>query len=229
MDTTMVEFYHPWLRLMHLISPSLPTGAFSYSQGLEWAIETGWIKNAQTLKEWLTDLIGQSQTYVDIPILKRMYQACCDQNETELSIWCEYLLALRETSELRLEEQQRGRAMTTLLEGLQLSFFKEAKELAEKCQLAGFALAAAFWKIPIEQAATGYLWSWLENQVLTGIKAIPLGQTQGHKILFEMDKTVMDAVRIGLKEEEEEIGASSPALAIASCLHETQYTRLYRS
>ncbi|MGD9212652.1 MAG: urease accessory protein UreF [Desulfobacteraceae bacterium] len=225
----MVDQSNAWMRLLHLVSPSLPTGAFAYSQGLEWAIEAGWICDADTLQTWLTDLIHQSQTFVDIPILKRMYIACRDRKEAELTIWCDHLLAMRESNELRLEEQHRGRAMATLLKGLQMPFFNGALEIVCNCQLAGFALAAAHWKIPLVQTATGYLWSWLENQVLVGIKTIPLGQTQGHIILLEMDEAIMEAVKRGLKVSDENIGASNPALAIASSLHETQYTRLYRS
>ncbi len=217
------------LRLLHLASPSLPTGAFAYSQGLEWAVENGWVKDNSTLKAWLADLIKNSVTHVDIPILKRMYEAACLRDASQLAQWAERLLAMRESRELRLEEKQRGRALATLLEGLQVPITDGEKIIAADCQLTGFALAAARWRIPIFDTALGYLWSWLENQVLAGIKAIPLGQTEGHQILLDMDRVVGSAVKTGLILEDDAVGASNPALAIASMLHETQYTRIYRS
>ncbi|BBO91499.1 urease accessory protein UreF [Desulfosarcina ovata] len=224
---TMFDGDHRLLRLMHLVSPSLPTGAFAYSQGLEWAVESGWIKNADDLEGWLRDLIAHNLTGVDVPLLDRMRTACQNQDEAALMRWCDLLLAFRETHELRLEEHNRGSAMVRLLEGLAVPLLPSG--LVERCQLAGFALAAAHWQIDRVAAATGYLWSWLENQVLTGIKLIPLGQTQGHRILLQMDPAVAAAVEQGLCLDDDAIGASSPAMAMASSGHETQYTRLYRS
>jgi urease accessory protein len=221
---------HPsLLRLMHLVSPSLPTGAFAYSQGLEWAIDAGWVHDGPDLQLWLADLIRHSITYVDIPLLCRMYVACRDRRETELAGWCKHLLALRESHELRMEERNRGRAMVKLLEGLHVPFSAGEKTIIANCQLAGFAMAAAHWDIPLSVTASGYVWSWLENQVIAGIKIIPLGQTEGHRILIKLDYTIMEAVEQGMRIKDNDIGASSPALAIACSLHETQYTRLYRS
>jgi urease accessory protein len=217
------------LRLLHLVSPSLPTGAFAYSQGLEWAVDQGWIQNAAQLRQWLTDLIDHSLAAVDIPLLARMHAACEAGNASDLETWCDQLLALRETHELRLEENNRGRAMLALLQGLAIPLSPSMQPIIARCQLAGFAAAAAYWRIPLRDAAAGYVWAWLENQVIAGIKIIPLGQTQGHRILAELDAAVAAATDRGLCLEDDDIGASSPALAIASCRHETQYTRLYRS
>lgn len=239
MDTTMVELHPHLLRLMHLVSPSLPTGAFAYSQGLEWAVDNDWVKDVHDLKRWLADLIDGNMTYVDIPLLKRMYSAGTrlleddlmddDLVDEELARWCDCLLAMRETQELRMEENNRGRAMLTVLESLQVPFSEAQRREIARCQLAGFALASANWGIPVTAAASGYLWSWLENMVVAGIKIVPLGQSQGHRLLADLDGTVMAAVARGLQLGERDIGASSPALAIASSHHETQYTRLYRS
>jgi urease accessory protein len=154
----------------------------------------------------------------------------CQKNDTAcLTQWCIQLLALRESHELRMEEQQRGQAMATLLQGLCGALTEEEQQLISRCQLAGFAKAITLWHIPIHDAVSGYLWSWLENQVIAGIKIIPLGQTQGHRILSRLDESIRQAVDLGLALPDKEIGASNPALAIASSRHETQYTRLYRS
>jgi urease accessory protein len=227
--TIMVDAPPHLLRLMHLVSPSLPTGAFSYSQGLEWAVEAGWVKDATNLQLWLADLIQSSLCRVDIPLLRRMMEACQNDRPQDLARWCELLLAHRETDELRQEEKCRGRAMVSLLEGLAVPLGPDEKQSVESSQLAGFALAAVHWRIPLLQAAEGYLWSWLENQVLAGIKIIPLGQTEGHRILLQLDALARKSVVSGLDLTDNEIGAANPALAIASSRHETQYTRLYRS
>lgn len=216
-------------RLLHLVSPSLPTGAFAYSQGLEWAIEAGWIADGSGLSEWLADLLSHSMVYVDIPLFKRMYEACRKENEEELADWCSRLLACRETRELRTEETDRGGAMARLLKGLCVPFSNRWEKTVGQCQLAGFALAAAQWDIPAEEAAVGYGWSWLENQVLAGIKTLPLGQTEGHRILMELGTAVPKTVERGMLTEDREIGASNLSAAIASIMHETQYTRIYRS
>ena len=226
---TMTDPPAALLRLMHLVSPSLPTGAFAYSQGLEWAVEAGWVANAPDLEAWLADLIRNSLARVDVPLLVRMIAACRDNRCHDLARWCDILLSLRETQELRREETNRGRAMASVLDGMAVIMTPEENRCVQTSQLAGFAVAAARWRISTGQAAAGYLWSWLENQVLAGIKIIPLGQTAGHRILMRLDAPLMKAVAMGLDIMDNDIGSSNPALAIASCRHETQYTRLYRS
>lgn len=226
---TMADPTPHLLRLMHLVSPSLPTGAFAYSQGLEWAVEAGWVECASDLEAWLTDLIESNLSRVDIPLIARMMDAFKSGCKADLTRWTDLLLALRETNELRLEEKSRGRAMVSLLEGLAVPMQTIEQQIVGTSQLAGFAMAATHFGIPTDQAATGYAWSWLENQVLAGIKIIPLGQSEGHGILLHLDVMVLKAVAYGLNIVDDEIGASSPALAIASSRHETQYTRLYRS
>jgi urease accessory protein len=217
------------LRLLHLVSPTLPTGAFSYSQGLEWAVEKGWIFDMQSLESWLHDVAQHSMVHVDIPLLQRMYRAVERSDSAELESLIELLLACRETSELQEEEQTRGRAMATLLHSLGIMDGLIAKELLKGSQLAGYVYAAQKWQIPLHQAAQGYLWAWLENQVITGIKIVPLGQTQGQQILLHLSSELPAMVEIGLAIEDADIGASSPSFALACSLHESQYTRLYRS
>ena len=104
--------------------------------------------------------------------------------------------------------------------------FESAMQLT---QLAGFALAAVSWNIPFQQAALGYSWGWIENQVAAAIKLVPLGQTSGQRLQLELTELIPSAVNEAMLIRDEEIGASAPAMAIASSLHETQYTRLFRS
>ncbi len=217
------------LRLLQLVSPTLPTGAFCYSQGLEWAVESNWIHDGPSLNNWLNDLLEQSIAFVDIPIFRRMYRAIQDEHLSDLEQSCSLLLACRETAELRLEEQTRGRALATLLQSLGLEEVDRWYPVIGQSQLAGFALAAARWEIPLRDAALGYTWSWLENQVVAGVKIIPLGQTEGQRLLLQLSAGVGENVDLGLNVRGEDIGSASPALALACSLHENQYTRLYRS
>ena len=219
----------PLLRLLHLVSPSLPVGAFTYSQGLEWAVEAGWVSDEQSVQAWLEDLLLEVLPGSDIVLLGRMHQACCAGDQEALEKWCRMLIALRETSELRLEEANRGRAMASLLVNLEIPYAAHWRETLERSQLAGYALVAAHWQIDPEPAALGWTWGWLENQLLAAVKIIPLGQTAGQRILHRLTPLIPDAVQRGLSMEDAAIGASAPALAIASSRHQTQYTRLFRS
>jgi urease accessory protein len=217
------------LRLLQLVSPALPIGAFTYSQGLEWAVEAGWVTDESSLSDWLLGLAEGGLRHVDLPILVRQYQAVADRDWAGLAHWSHYLLACRETRELRDEEINRGRALVSLLADLGLLGGDLDRRPFALCQAAGFALAAVRWSIPRRQAALGYAWGWLENQVAAGVKLIPLGQTAGQRLTAELAERLPGIVDRALDLPEEEIGASAPALAIASSQHETQYTRLFRS
>ncbi|NNJ91864.1 MAG: urease accessory protein UreF [Gammaproteobacteria bacterium] len=219
----------PDVRLMQLVSPALPIGAFTYSQGLEWAVESGQVNSPEAVYNWMTGVIEDSLAYLDLPILKRLYQAFQQGNEKAVTYWSEYLLASRETSELRQEENNRGRALSTLLVDLEVAGADQYQQVMQLTQLSGFALAAVNWNIPLQQAALGYGWGLLENQVAAAIKLVPLGQTAGQKLQLQLSELLPEAVNKGLSIEDEAIGASAPAMAIASSLHETQYTRLFRS
>lgn len=217
------------LRLLHLVSPALPTGAFAYSQGLEWAVECGWVRDPSTLEEWLSDQLGEGLARLDLPLLARLYDAwergdadLCARRVMEVLAW-------RETAEQRAEERARGRALADLLVALAVPRADLWRDTVAESHLAGFALAAAQWGVTREQAALGYAWAWLENLVLAAVKLIPLGQNAGQRVLQRVAEHLPDAVRAGLALRDDEIGAALPALAIASSAHETQYTRLFRS
>ena len=215
-------------RLFQLISPTLPTGSFSYSQGLEWAAWAGWVRDRDSLGEWLAEILEKTLRAVDLPLLARMYEACRKNDIEALDRWIDLLFACRENFELQEEERQRGRAMTALLDGLGM-LDGGWRAAVGRSQLAGFAFAAGNWRIALPDAAMGYLWAWLENQVLAGVKIIPLGQTAGQQLLLSLGEKLPAIAEAGLAATDEEIGGSSPALALACCLHESQYTRLYRS
>jgi urease accessory protein len=217
------------LRLLQLVSPSLPVGAFTYSQGLEWAVECGWVKNADDLRAWVGDLMHTAMARLELPVLLRLHAAVSAGDNGQLETWTRYLIASRETRELREEEHNRGRALAALLPQLQIPVTPEQQPLAKGCQLTSFALAAHHWGIPLKEASAGYLWGWLENMVLAGVKIIPLGQTAGQQLIAELTEAIPGLVEQALDLEDEEIGTSCTAQAIASSRHESQYTRIYRS
>ena len=209
------------LRLLQLASPALPIGAFTYSQGLEWAVEAGWVKEPETLSDWRRGLMDDS--------LARLYQAVEDRDPQRLRHWGERLYASRETRELRLEERNRARALTTLLIDLGMEQAAHRRAELALCQAAPYALASAHWGIALEDCVLGYAWGWLENQVAAAVKLIPLGQTDGQRAQLQLAEALPGLVDKALALADSDIGAGAPALAIASARHETQYTRLFRS
>lgn len=225
----MTEYNLSELRLYQLISPSLPIGSFTYSQGLEWAIEAQWITDTPSLKHWLNSILEHSIVTLELPILLRLLSAFETSDEASVVRWTQWLLACRETAELRKEEQQRGAALARLLPSLGVSIPENIAMHVAKCQLTGFALAAHQWEIDVHKLCYGYCWGWLENIVLAGVKLIPLGQTDGQKIMFELAEKIPSSVEKALSLKDFDIHSSTPALAIASSRHETQYTRLFRS
>lgn len=227
--TTGIESRLARLRLLQLVSPSLPVGAFSYSQGLEWAVECGWVGNEAQLLEWIENLMQTSLARLEIPCLGRLYQACVADDQSALTYWTHYLIASRETRELREEESSRGWALARLLPEIGVPVPTTIMPLLTSCQLTGFAVAACHWKIPLIYAAEGYLWGWMENSVLAGVKLIPLGQSAGQRTITALTAQIPELVAQGLALADDEIGASCPAQALASTLHETQYTRIFRS
>ena len=217
------------LRLMQLCSPMLPTGAYAYSQGLELAVSSGWVKDYNTTKSWIQGLLEHSLTYLDVPILSRLYKSWSANDKEKILYWNDYLYASRDSKELCDEEIQLAHALARLLSDLGVSEAVEWKENPRACFLSIYALGAWHWKIPLKKASLGYLWMWAENQVLAAIKLVPLGQTDGQKILSSVIEVTPNQVLTGLSLNDEEMGYTAPGQGIASALHEIQYTRLFRS
>ena len=228
-DSGVVDASLAQLRLLQLVSPALPIGGFTYSQSLEWAVETGWVSDADGLSDWLIGLIDDGLAYLDLPILLRLYSACERRDPGGIAYWGRLLYAARETRELRAEENNRARALVTLLRDLDLAEVRVWQEALMHCQAAPFALAAVHWQIPARACLLGYAWSWLENQVAAAVKLVPLGQTAGQQVQLALAERLPGAVECAIGLKDDDIGASAPAMAIASAKHETQYTRLFRS
>ena len=215
-------------RLLQLISPSLPIGGYTYSQGIEWAVEAQWIETEQELHAWLEGLLQTQMRYLELPLLRHMLEAWVRVDLPRLEQLNQWLIASRETRELRLEEANRARAFFDWLRALE-SGAAQHRAILSGSQLGCFSFACQRWQITYEAAALGLATSWIENLVLSAVKIIPLGQTAGQRVIFDLGARVPEVVDFAASVEADNIGASSMAMAIASAGHETQYTRLFRS
>ncbi len=219
----------PGLRLLRLCSPALPVGAYSYSQGLEWAVEAGWVGDEEQAGQWLMGLLTHPWTWLEAPLMARLHQAWRDDDHPALARWNGFLLASRESAEMQSAETGMGQALRRLLAGEGLAQARDWNAPEPPGFAAMFALAAWAWGIGCRQACAGYLWTLAEGQVAAGMKLIPLGQSAGQRLLSLSLERIPQAVESGLALEDDDIGGLAPGLALASALHETQPTRLFRS
>ena len=214
------------LRLLQLSSAALPVGGYSFSQGLEYAIDTGWIKTDTHVADWVSLLMHESLAQVDLPLLQRLIHAQHTNNPEQTTYWNAYTLACRETSELRLTDTAMGDALMRLLKQLDIPVHPPAKETSF---LTAFAATAHHWQIDTHNTCVGFLWSWLENQIAAATKLVPLGQTSAQKLLVQLGDELPAVLEKAAQIDDENIGSSLPGLAMASSWHETQYSRLFRS
>lgn len=215
------------LRLLQLISPTLPIGSFAYSQGLEYAVDAGWVTNQEQTKQWIKGQIKNTLSSLDIPVMQRMYKAWKEKDYPKIIYWNKWILAAREAKELYDEDTQLGKALLRLVKGLDMPF--PIDDDIEWSYISIFSYAAEQWDIPFIESANGFLWAWTENQVAAAIKVVPLGQTAGQNILSAMIEDIPKATERSINFNDQDIGMLAPGVAIASALHETQYSRLFRS
>jgi urease accessory protein len=219
-------------RLLQLASPTLPVGAYSYSGGLESAIEDGIVTDARTAEAWIRDVLDFSLGSFELPLLFRMMGAIGENDYTSLARWNTLFRSGRETAELRTETLQMGHALVTLLKDLP---FCDADEVANLQGIgaltypAVYAFAVHHMHVERNAALIGYLWSWLENQVMAALKAVPLGQSAGQRMLASIGAELPEVARCATQLDDGDLTNFAPGLAIASSRHETQYSRLFRS
>lgn len=217
------------LHLMHLVSPALPVGAYAYSQGLEYAIDSGWLRRPADIQAWLEGLLQHNLGNTDLPIVQRVYLAWAAGDTQALHYWNHYLGALRETRELLMEDEQLGQALLRLLIALEIPGLRDIVWQKPPSFASLFAIAGCVWQVPLESLLQGFAWSWLENQIAAATKLVPLGQTQAQQLLINIMPKVAPVCAQAQQLRDEDIGQGLPGLAMASCLHERQYTRLFRS
>jgi urease accessory protein len=214
-------------RLLQLASPALPVGAYSYSQGLEAAIEAGIVKDTPTAQHWIEDVLELSVASMEAPLLLRLCLAWRDSDEARARGWNDLFLASRESAELRAETLQMGYSLVQLLAELcEAHPFESWDEVAFPT---AFALCATRFGIEPRDALIAYLWSWAENQVIAALKAIPLGQSAGQRLLLALGPRIVQQADRAAALPDEGLGNMAPGLALLSANHETQYSRLFRS
>lgn len=219
-------------RLLQLASPTLPVGAYAYSQGLEWAVESGVVRDEADALIWIGDLLEWNIGRYEAPLLAQMLNACAAPDTQRLAQLNTRFLASRESAELRAETVQMGYSLVRLLGELGqdgVAAFTLARSLNTPTFPAAWACAAAAWQIEASAALTAYLWSWLENQTMAALKAVPLGQAAGQRMMLAVGARIAPIVERAQQLPETDYSNLAPGFAIASSQHETQYSRLFRS
>ena len=223
----------PLIRLLQLASPALPVGAYTYSQGLEWAVESGVIRDEASAGRWISDLLTHGIGRFEAPLLAGLMAAWSAQEMAEVLRLNGEFLASRESAELRAETLQMGFSLKRLLADLRDESLAPVQTVLANLPETAFPTAwagiAALWGIAPGEALSGYLWSWAENQVMAALKAVPLGQAAGQRLLAELGTRIPTIAETALALPESDWSNLAPAFAIASARHETQYSRLFRS
>jgi urease accessory protein len=221
------------LGLLQLVSPALPIGAFAFSQGLESAFELGWVSDEASLGEWLDGVLEDGLTRCELPVLARLMTAWADGDGESVAFWDTWLAANRETAELAAEDARLGASLTRLLGSLDLlpdSASPEDQALPPRAgYVTVFAWTARARGVTERQALLGFAWAWLENQLAVACKALPLGHTAAQRLVERLRPALVAAVDEALALDDDDLGPVLPGLALASALHETQYSRLFRS
>ena len=217
------------VRLLQLASPTLPVGAYSYSQGLEPAIESGIVTDAASAERWIGDVLELAVAPMEAPVFLRLVSAWAAHDAAAVTRWNEEFVASRETAELRAETLQMGHSLRNLLRDLALEDAARLDAIEDPAYPTAFAFAVAAWRIDAREALAAYLFAWIENQVMAAIKAVPLGQTQGQRMLGALAQRIDAMVERAALAGDEDLRNFAPGLALASARHETQYSRIFRS
>ena len=215
------------LHLLQFASPALPIGGYSYSQGLETAIDSGAVTDAPTAREWIAGSLHEVIAMWDAPLLWRLLQAFEAGDEAAAALWSERFIASRDSAEFRAETIQMGYSLTRLLAELGVA---NVAPLGEEVALpTAFACAVTALGIPHEEALLAMLFSWAENQVLVCVKSVPLGQVAGQRLLLSLAPDLERAAAHARTLGDDEMSNWAPGLSMLSMRHEVQHGRLYRS
>jgi urease accessory protein len=220
------------LQLMWLASPALPVGGFSYSEGLESAVESGTVTSEAQAAAWLLDQLHLSLARSDIAAAAKAFGAWQRSDDATIAELNEWVLTTRESRESRAQTEQMGRS---LLEWLKNRGTGDER-IARLAALApaptwpiAFGLAAAQTGAPLREALLAFAFGWAENMVQAAIKCVPLGQNAGQRMLAALATEIPSAVDNARALSDSERQAFTPMLAILSAQHENQYSRLFRS
>jgi len=219
-------------RLMTWLSPAFPVGAFSYSSGLEWAVEAGDVGDAASLRAWLETVLTAGGLFADAVLFAHAHDAVAAGDATRLRGIAELAAALTPSKERHLETTAQGRAFLDLVAtvwpcaGIERLAGSWSGEVAYPVAV---AVAAAGHAIPAPLALNAYLTAGTANLVSAGVRLIPLGQTDGQRVIAALEPLVAETTTRALATALDDIGTSALRADLASMRHETQYTRLFRS
>ncbi len=216
-------------RLLQIVSPTLPIGAFAYSQGLEQAVSLGWVSSEVETRDWVLGLLEHSFGTLDLPVLLRLLRGFEDDDLAAVEHWTTWLLASRPTRELREEDRQLGAALARTLAALDVSGADAWMAREDVTHAAMFALAAVRFGIPARAALAGHAFAWAEAVTSAAVRLVPLGQSAGQRVLAAVGEAIPPVVGRALTLADDDLGAAAPGQAIASAWHETLYSRLFRS
>jgi urease accessory protein len=221
------------LRLMWLASPALPVGGFSYSEGLEAAVESGRVGNEAQAGDWLVTQLQLVLARAELPALAQACEAWQDHDVPRITALNDWLRQTRESAELRAQAEQMGRS---LLDWLRNGEQASDPRIATLAALApaplwptAFALAATLAGATAHDALLAFAWGWCENMAQAAMKAVPLGQAAAQRMLARLAEAVPPAALHALALPDGARQAHAPMLAILSAQHEAQYSRLFRS
>jgi urease accessory protein len=221
---------HARAALLQLASPLLPVGAFAYSQGLERAVHDGLVHDAASARRWILDALEGPLARFEWPVLARLCAAYAAGDAEAFAAWNERYLASRDTAELRAETRQMGDSLGLLARDLPLPVASGWLACVEDVTLpAAFAACASALGLSTGDTLAASAWGWLENQVSAALKAVPLGQVAGQRILLAAHEPLERALAHATRLDDDQLVSAAPGLALASALHETQYSRLFRS
>jgi urease accessory protein len=227
---------HALLQLMWLASPALPVGGFSYSEGLEAAVEAELVTTEAEAKTWLLDQLQLALGRSDLAVASKAFAAWHRHDVAHIDALNAWVTTTRETHEFRQQTEQMGRSLVEWLKNRGGIGDKPDDRVATLAALkpaptwpVAFALAAAQTGAPLRESLLSFAFGWAENMVQASLKAVPLGQSAGQRILAALSEHIPSCVdhAIGLMDSERQ--AFTPMLAILSAQHETQYSRLFRS
>ena len=219
-------------RLIAWLSPAYPIGAFSYSSGLEWAVEAGDIKNAETLQRWLAVMLGEGSGFCDAVFFVHAHRASATKDAAALRAGAELAAAFVPSKERLLETTAQGRAFVDATRAAWPCAALDDLEAVWQGPVAlpiAVGVACAGHAIPCEPALQAFLQALTANWISAGVRLIPLGQTDGQRVLAALEAEVAAAAQHALATPLDEVGSCAFRADIASMRHETQYTRLFRT
>jgi urease accessory protein len=216
------------LQLIWLASPALPVGGFSYSEGLEAGIEWAGLATEKAASDWLADQLHLGLARGDLAIVAQAIPAWRSGDMPRIRMLNDWVFQTRESAEFLLQTEQMGRSFVEWLKLHHADVVAVFDALPASYPVA-FAFAASRTGAAVRDACLAFAFGWAENMAGAAVKAVPLGQSAGQRMLGRLAAEIPMAVDRAVALADDERQAFSPMLAVLSARHETQYSRLFRS